>query len=38
MSPVEAIGWQEQNMVPFYPLGEIKNTLRSAQEKAAAAN
>jgi 2-oxoglutarate ferredoxin oxidoreductase subunit beta len=38
MSPVEAIGWQEQNMVPFYPLGEIKNTLRSAEEKAVAAN
>ena len=27
LSPVDAVGWLEENMIPFYPLGEIKNTL-----------
>ncbi len=27
MEPVKAMEWLEQNMIPFYPLGEIKNTL-----------
>lgn len=36
MSPAEAVGWLEQNMIPFYPLGEIKNTLQPAQAETAA--
>jgi 2-oxoglutarate ferredoxin oxidoreductase subunit beta len=24
MDPVEALGWLEQNMIPYYPLGEFK--------------
>jgi 2-oxoglutarate ferredoxin oxidoreductase subunit beta len=27
MEPVQAIEWLEKNMIPFYPLGEIKNEL-----------
>lgn len=27
MTPVKAMEWLEENMIPFYPLGEIKNTL-----------
>jgi 2-oxoglutarate ferredoxin oxidoreductase subunit beta len=27
MEPVEAVEWLEQNMIPVFPLGEIKNTL-----------
>jgi 2-oxoglutarate ferredoxin oxidoreductase subunit beta len=27
MEPVEAVEWLEKNMVPVYPVGEIKNTL-----------
>jgi len=27
MKPMESVEWLEQNMIPFYPLGEIKNTL-----------
>ena len=27
MDPLQAMDWLEQNMIPFYPLGEIKNTL-----------
>jgi len=27
MEPVQAEEWLEQNMIPFYPLGEIKNEL-----------
>ncbi len=36
MSPTDAVGWLEQNMIPFYPLGEIKNTLQPAPADAAA--
>jgi 2-oxoglutarate ferredoxin oxidoreductase subunit beta len=31
MSPVDSVGWLEQNMIPFYPLGEIKNQLGDAK-------
>ena len=31
MQPVEAVGWLEENMIPFYPLGEIKNQLGDAK-------
>ena len=27
LKPLEAVEWLEQNMIPFYPLGEIKNEL-----------
>jgi 2-oxoglutarate ferredoxin oxidoreductase subunit beta len=27
MSPVESVEWLEKNMIPVFPLGEIKNTL-----------
>ncbi len=27
MEPVKAMEWLESNMIPYYPLGEIKNTL-----------
>lgn len=27
MTPLESIEWLEKNMIAFYPLGEIKNTL-----------
>jgi 2-oxoglutarate ferredoxin oxidoreductase subunit beta len=27
MEPAKAVEWLEQNMIPVYPLGEIKNTL-----------
>jgi 2-oxoglutarate ferredoxin oxidoreductase subunit beta len=29
MSPVGAVEWLEGNMIPFYPLGEIKNKLEA---------
>ncbi len=29
LKPVDAIQWLEDSMIPYYPLGEIKNTLRS---------
>jgi 2-oxoglutarate ferredoxin oxidoreductase subunit beta len=29
MEPVQAMEWLEKNMIPAYPLGEIKNTLDS---------
>jgi 2-oxoglutarate ferredoxin oxidoreductase subunit beta len=43
MEPTRAVEWLEQNMVPIFPLGEIKNTLdrapldkvQSASEKGA---
>jgi 2-oxoglutarate ferredoxin oxidoreductase subunit beta len=27
MEPVQSVEWLEQNMIPVFPLGEIKNTL-----------
>jgi len=37
MEPVAAIEWLEANMIPAYPLGEIKNTLDAAAKKEMAA-
>lgn len=31
MDPVESVGWLEESMIPFYPLGEIKNQLGDAK-------
>jgi 2-oxoglutarate ferredoxin oxidoreductase subunit beta len=31
MDPVPSVEWLEQNMIPFYPLGEIKNELTGPQ-------
>ena len=31
LKPGESVEWLEQNMIPFYPLGEIKNTLEAAK-------
>jgi len=36
MNPVESIEWLEKNMIPFYALGEIKNTLSTAATPAKA--
>ena len=30
MDAIQAIEWLEQNMIPIYPLGEVKNTLNGA--------
>jgi 2-oxoglutarate ferredoxin oxidoreductase subunit beta len=30
MEPVQSVEWLEQNMIPVFPLGEIKDTLGSA--------
>jgi 2-oxoglutarate ferredoxin oxidoreductase subunit beta len=30
MDPVQSVEWLEQNMLPVFPLGEIKNTLEAA--------
>jgi len=30
MDPRESVEWLEQNMIPFYKLGEVKNTLEAA--------
>ena len=30
MSPIEAMAWVEQSMIPFYPLGTMKDTGRQA--------
>ena len=30
MEPIEAVEWLEKNMIPVFPLGEIKNTLGGA--------
>jgi 2-oxoglutarate ferredoxin oxidoreductase subunit beta len=30
MSPIEAMAWVEQSMIPFYPLGTIKDAGRQA--------
>jgi 2-oxoglutarate ferredoxin oxidoreductase subunit beta len=27
MDPVQSVEWLEKNMIPIFPLGEIKNTL-----------
>jgi 2-oxoglutarate ferredoxin oxidoreductase subunit beta len=27
MDPVQAVEWLEKNMIPVFPLGEVKNTL-----------
>lgn len=37
MDPVESIEWLEKEMIPFYPLGEIKNELESETKKAGGA-
>jgi 2-oxoglutarate ferredoxin oxidoreductase subunit beta len=37
MESIESLEWLEQNMIPAYPLGEVKNTLSSAVRKEAAA-
>jgi 2-oxoglutarate ferredoxin oxidoreductase subunit beta len=31
MEPVQSVEWLEQNMIPVFPLGEIKNTLEGAK-------
>ncbi|HQG40947.1 MAG TPA: 2-oxoglutarate oxidoreductase, partial [Spirochaetales bacterium] len=33
MQPKESVEWLEQNMIPFYKLGEIKNTLDGEAQK-----
>ncbi|MDR0623178.1 MAG: 2-oxoglutarate oxidoreductase [Treponema sp.] len=38
MDPVQAVEWLENNMIPVFPLGEIKNTLAGAGVKIAAAD
>ncbi len=30
MNPVQSVDWLEKNMITYYPLGEIKNTLSTA--------
>ncbi|MDR3167738.1 MAG: hypothetical protein LBT93_07330, partial [Treponema sp.] len=30
MDPVQSVEWLEKNMIPVFPLGEIKNTLEAA--------
>jgi len=37
LNSIESIDWLEKNMIPFFPLGEIKNTLAPAAQAAAAA-
>jgi 2-oxoglutarate ferredoxin oxidoreductase subunit beta len=37
LSPHDSIDWLQNNLIPFYPLGEIKNTLAPAAEPAATA-
>ena len=32
MTPVEAMKWVEQNMIPFYPLGTFKNNGRQSHD------
>jgi 2-oxoglutarate ferredoxin oxidoreductase subunit beta len=31
MDPVQSVDWLEKNMIPVFPLGEIKNTLEGAK-------
>ncbi|GAB1456830.1 MAG: thiamine pyrophosphate-dependent enzyme [Spirochaetia bacterium] len=35
MDAVESVGWVESDMIPFYPLGEIKNELSAGVAKEA---
>jgi 2-oxoglutarate ferredoxin oxidoreductase subunit beta len=35
LDPVPAMEWLEKEMIPFYPLGEIKNTLELVSEGGA---
>jgi 2-oxoglutarate ferredoxin oxidoreductase subunit beta len=37
MEPVDAADWLEKNMIPVFPLGEVKNTLAAGEAKPAAA-
>jgi 2-oxoglutarate ferredoxin oxidoreductase subunit beta len=37
MKPIESVEWLERNMISFYPLGEIKNTLAAPADAANAA-
>ncbi|HNX74000.1 MAG TPA: thiamine pyrophosphate-dependent enzyme [Spirochaetales bacterium] len=32
MTPLQSVEWVEKSMIPFYTLGEIKNTLSTVQE------
>ncbi|WP_010258052.1 thiamine pyrophosphate-dependent enzyme [Treponema primitia] len=32
LDPIPAMEWLEENMIPFYPLGEIKDTLSAASK------
>ena len=34
INPVDSVGWVESAMIPFYPLGEIKNELAGAGKEA----
>lgn len=34
MDSIQAIEWLEQNMIPFYPLGEIKNTINEIDNQS----
>jgi 2-oxoglutarate ferredoxin oxidoreductase subunit beta len=36
LEPLQAVEWLEKNMIPVFPLGEIKNTLETALPKEAA--
>ena len=36
MNPVESVEWLEKNMIPYYPLGEIKDTLSTTVAPAQA--
>ena len=38
MEPVEAVEWLEKNMIPVFPLGEIKNTLDTETNAAGGAS
>ncbi|MDR1319119.1 MAG: 2-oxoglutarate oxidoreductase [Treponema sp.] len=37
MEPADAVDWLEKNMIPVFPLGEIKNTLGAGSEAKPAA-
>ena len=37
MNPLDSVDWLEKNMIPVFPLGEIKNSFGGAQVKPAAA-
>jgi 2-oxoglutarate ferredoxin oxidoreductase subunit beta len=38
LTPPDSIDWLEKNMIPYYPLGEIKNTLSTVAAPAGAGN